>query len=94
VRYDSLPETAKIEIAKGYVTFSQKFKYLGTLILNNLRKDDDINAHLTIASQSMGALKEVWHNSHLDMYSKYLLFCCGDARTGCCNNPSYINLKR
>jgi hypothetical protein len=22
----------------------------------------------------MGALKEVWHNPHLDMYSKYLLF--------------------
>jgi hypothetical protein len=23
----------------------------------------------------MGALKEVWHNPHLDTYSKYLLFC-------------------
>ena len=39
-----------------------------------LPDDDDINARLAATSQSMGALKEVWHNPHLDMYSKYLLF--------------------
>ncbi len=74
VKYDSLPETAQIEIADGYVTFSRKFKYLGSQISYNLRNDNNINAQLVVASLSMGALKEVWHNPHLDRYSKYLLF--------------------
>jgi hypothetical protein len=74
VKYDSLPETAQIKIADGYVTFSWKLKYLGSQISYNLRDDNDINARLTAASQSRGALKEVWCNSNLDMYSKYLLF--------------------
>ncbi len=74
VRYDSLPETAPINVADGYVTFSRKFKYLGSRISYSLRDDDDINARLAAASQSMGALKEVWRNPHLDTYSKYLLF--------------------
>ncbi len=74
VRYDSLPETATINVANGYITFSRKFKYLGSRILYSLRDNDDINAQLAAASQSMEALKEVWRNPHLDTYSKYLLF--------------------
>ena len=65
MRYDSLPETAEIKVADGYVTFSRSY---------NLHDDDDINARLAAASQSMGALKEVWRNPHLDTYSKCLLF--------------------
>ena len=74
MRYDLLPETAEIKVADDYITFSQKLKYLGLRILYNLHDDDDINARLAAASQSMGALKEVWRNPHLDTYSKYLLF--------------------
>ena len=69
-----LPETAPVNMADGYVTFSRKFKYLGSRISYSLHNDDDINARLAAASQSMGALKEVWRNPHLDTYSKYLLF--------------------
>jgi hypothetical protein len=74
MRYDSLSETAPVNVADGYVTFSRKFKYLGLQISYSLRDDDNINARLAAASQSMGALKEVWRNPHLDTYSKYLLF--------------------
>jgi hypothetical protein len=74
IKYDSLPETAAITVADGHVTFCRKVKYLGSRISYNLRDDDDINARLATASQSMGALKEVWRNPHLDTYSKYLLF--------------------
>jgi hypothetical protein len=70
-----LMKAAMIKVANGYVTFSRKFKYLGSRISYSLCDDDDINARLAAASQSMGALKEVWRNSHLDTYSKYLLFC-------------------
>jgi len=42
--------------------------------LYSLRDDEDIDAQLIAASQSMGALNEVWRNQHLNTYSKYLLF--------------------
>jgi hypothetical protein len=58
----------------GYVTFCHKFKYLGSRISYNLRDDNNIEAQLAAANQSMGTLKEVWRNPHFDTYSKYLLF--------------------
>jgi hypothetical protein len=74
LKYDALPETKQFDVADGYVTFCRTFKYLGLHISYNLRDDADIEARLAAANQSMGALKEVWRNPHLDTYSKYLLF--------------------
>ncbi len=71
-KYDALPATQQIEVADGYVTFCRTFKYLGSCISYNLLDDADIEAQLAAANQSMGALKEVWRNPHLDTYSKYL----------------------
>jgi hypothetical protein len=45
------------------------------LISYNLRDDDNITSRLAAANASMGRLKEVWRNPHLDVYNKYLLFC-------------------
>jgi hypothetical protein len=73
-KYGALPETAKIDISNGYVTFLRTFKYLGSKILYSLQDDNDIDARLIVASQSMGALKEVCRNQHLDTYSKNLHF--------------------
>lgn len=73
-KYDALPETQPINISDEYVTFCRKFKYLGSCISYNLQDDDDIEARLVAANQSMGVLKNVWRNPHLDTYSKYLLF--------------------
>ncbi len=72
-KYDALAETDKIYIADGYITFCQN-EYLGSRISYNLQDDDDIKAQLAAVNQSMGALKEVWRNPHLNMYSKYLPF--------------------
>ena len=44
------------------------------MISFNLRDDEDITARVAAATASMGALKDVWKNQHLDIYSKYLLF--------------------
>jgi hypothetical protein len=50
------------------------FRYLGSLISCNLCNDEDITTRVAAATASMGALKEVWQNPHLKIYSKYLLF--------------------
>ena len=72
--YDKLDETQNFPVADGFVSFTRTFKYLGSLISYNLRDDDDITSRLAAANASMGALKEVWRNPHLDVYNKYLLF--------------------
>ena len=73
--YDELDETRDIEVADGFVSFTRHFKYLGSYISYNLRDDFDVDARIASATQSMGALKNVWDNPHMDLYSKYLLFC-------------------
>jgi hypothetical protein len=73
-KYDALTETQQFDIADGYVTLCRTFKYLGSRLSYNLQDDADVEAQLTAANQSMGTLKEAWHNPHLDTYSKYLLF--------------------
>jgi hypothetical protein len=72
--YDQLDETQPFAVANGLVSFTQTFQYLGLLISYNLRDDDDITARIAAANASMGALKHVWHNPHLNVYNKYLLF--------------------
>jgi hypothetical protein len=72
--YDQLDKTQTFQVADGFVSFMRTFQYLGWLISYNLRDDDDITARIAAANASMGALKEVWCNPHLDVYNKYLLF--------------------
>jgi hypothetical protein len=43
-KYDALAETDRINIADGYITFCQKFKYSRPHISYNLQDDDDIEA--------------------------------------------------
>jgi hypothetical protein len=72
--YDQLDETKDFPVADSFVSFTRTFRYLGLLISYNLRDNDDITARIAAANASMGALKELWRNPHLDMYNKYLLF--------------------
>ena len=45
------------------------------MVAYNLCNDNDVMTQIAAAKASMGALKEVWQNKHLNTYSKYLLFC-------------------
>ena len=72
--YDKLDETKDIEVANGYVTLTQSFRYLESMVAYNLHDDDDVTVRIAAAKASMGALKEVWQNKHLNTYNKYLLF--------------------
>ena len=73
--YNKLDETQNFPIADRFVSFTRTFQYLGLLISYTLRDDDDITSRLAAANASMGRLKEVCRNPHLDVYNKYLLFC-------------------
>jgi hypothetical protein len=72
IAYDKLAETAKFPVANGFVSFTRRFRYLGTPINYSLCNDDDITARILLATASMGALKEKWCNPHLDIYNKYI----------------------
>ena len=72
--YDDLNKTKPISVEDGYVTFCRHFKYLGSFISFSLCADYDIKKRVTAATQSIGALKNVWDSPHLDIWSKYLLF--------------------
>jgi hypothetical protein len=72
--YDELKKTQPINIDNGQVTFCRHFKYLGSYISFSLTDNFDIKKQLTLASQSMGALKCIWNSPHLEIWSKYLLF--------------------
>ena len=72
--YDELEETQPITVDDGFVSFCCHFKYLGSFVSFSLCDDYDVEKHVTAATQSMGALKNVWNSPHLDIWSKYLLF--------------------
>jgi hypothetical protein len=72
--YNKLDETKDVQVADGFVSFTQTLRYLGLLISYSLRDDDNVTACIAAANAAMGALKKVWCNPHLDVYGKYLLF--------------------
>ena len=72
--YDKLDETKAIQVKDGHVSFCRHFKYLSSFISFGLCDDYEIEKRVTAATQSMGALKQVWTSPHLDIWSKYLLF--------------------
>ena len=72
--YNKLDEMQPIQVKDEYVTFCHHFKYLGSFISFGLCDNYDMEKQVTAATQSMGALKNVWDAPHLDIWSKYLLF--------------------
>jgi len=68
--YDNLDETQNFPVTDGFVSFTRTFRYLGSLISYNLCDDNVITYRLATANASMGRLKEVSHNPHLDVYNK------------------------
>ena len=73
--YNTLEETQPIDVADRHVTFCWHFKYLGSYISFSLCGDYDIKMQVVAATQSMGALSNIWRSPHLEIWSKYLLFC-------------------
>eukprot|EP00956_Cyclotella_meneghiniana_P008636 scaffold11760_cov69-Cyclotella_meneghiniana.AAC.3 len=69
--YDTCKETERIMLDSiGYVDFTKKFLYLGSSTSYDLRDDDDISRRISIASRSMGMLKNFWDNPSIDLFSQ------------------------
>ncbi len=73
--YVTLEETRPIDIADGHVTFCRHFKYLGSYVSFSLSDNYGIEKRVAVATQSMGALSNIWRSPHLEIWSKYPLFC-------------------
>jgi len=54
--YDESKETKPITVAEGFISFTRWFKYLGSIVLYNLRDDQDVAARIASALQAMCAL--------------------------------------
>ncbi len=85
--YHELKEMRPIDVDDGSVTFCRHFKYLGSFVSFSLCDNFDIENQVTAATQSMGALKNVWNSPHLDIWSKYLLF------PGNPNEPASVGIR-
>jgi hypothetical protein len=72
--YDTLEETQSIDIADGHITFCRHCKYLGSYVSFSLCDNYDIEKRVAVATQSMGALSNIWRSPYLEIWSKYLLF--------------------
>ena len=91
--YDKLDETQDFKVADGIVSFTRKFRYLGSLISYNLRDDEDIKArisqpqtHLWVHSKKYGAIP-----TSVPTTSTYCFESFGAASRGPYDNPSLTN---
>jgi hypothetical protein len=55
-------DVADIGVDGGTVSFSQKFKYLGSYIADNLKDDAECDSRISAASKAFGALKKQFFN--------------------------------
>jgi hypothetical protein len=71
---DNTPEEATYTVADGYVTFTRKFKYLGSWITQDLRDDTDIAVRIGKATAQLYQLVNVWRSKHITTEFKKLLY--------------------
>ena len=61
--------------ATGYVTYSDKFKYLGSYVTQDLSDTYDVKNRVLQATKALGAMMpNVFRNPHLSLYVKKLLY--------------------
>jgi hypothetical protein len=67
------PEEAMHTVADGYITFTRKFKCLGSWITHDLRNDTDIAVRVGKATAQVHQLTNVWRSKHVTTEFKKLL---------------------
>jgi len=72
--YDNLSETKPIKVSNGFITFSNFFKYLGSIVSYNLQDEREVASRIASASREMEMFHSLWKCSEVELYSKYLIF--------------------
>ena len=76
VPYKGATTTDGFNVDDGYITFTSKFKYLGSIIHQSLTAGTDVNARIDQARAAFGALrKDVFANKHVEYKLKGKLYC-------------------
>jgi hypothetical protein len=73
--YNTLKETQPTAVDDGSITFCWHFKYLESFVSFSLCNNFDIKKSSNSSHTVHGHPKNVWNLPHLDIWSKYLLFC-------------------
>eukprot|EP00978_Attheya_sp_CCMP212_P006398 scaffold14557_cov67-Attheya_sp.AAC.1 len=63
-----------IQVEQGFVSFTNCFKYLGSIILSDLNDEIDIDERISQANKAMGALHEYFRCPQVNLQSKRLIF--------------------
>eukprot|EP00978_Attheya_sp_CCMP212_P009953 scaffold23798_cov44-Attheya_sp.AAC.1 len=63
-----------IQVEQGFVSFTNCFKYLGSIISSNLNDEIDIDARISQANKAMGALREYFRCPQVNLQSKRLIY--------------------
>jgi hypothetical protein len=72
-RPNDTTEEATCTVADGCVTFTRKFKCLGSWVTQDLRDDTDIEARIRKARAQVHGLVNIWRNKHMCIDFKKLL---------------------
>jgi hypothetical protein len=70
----------------GYITFTKKFKYLGSLFKMDLRDDREIATRINKANQLLRLMTNIWQHKNITLKSKvlfYKAFCLKTILWGC-----------
>ena len=69
-----LSKEALFPVADGYITFTRKFKHLGSRITQDLRDDADIKVRIGKASAQAQQLANIWRCKHVMTEFKKILY--------------------
>eukprot|EP00978_Attheya_sp_CCMP212_P012017 scaffold29800_cov23-Attheya_sp.AAC.1 len=63
-----------IQVEQGFVSFTNCFKYLGSIISSNLNDEIDIDARISQANKAMGAPRGYFRCPQVNLHSKRLIY--------------------
>eukprot|EP00978_Attheya_sp_CCMP212_P027760 scaffold93832_cov47-Attheya_sp.AAC.1 len=66
--------TENIDVGDGYVSFTKKFKYLGSLITSELNDAMDVDTRISQANKAMGALRDYFKCKQMSLKAKRMIY--------------------
>jgi hypothetical protein len=61
-------------VADGFISFSDSFLYLSSIITPNLRDDTDVKSRIKKATAQVGALRSFFRHPHIDLETKMAVY--------------------